>query len=157
DGLADMQKRGGFALKQVAMRAAYENLKTVARDRQCFGMSLLSGDRIMAIFPGTPPARLSEFGNALVEYSRAHPIQFTGLYREDAPAKPEAAAPAAETEQVQFVDEDAGARLKSRESLDEEAKAPEEKPEEGPEAAKAAESKPEVSKPEPAKPVFRKP
>jgi GGDEF domain-containing protein len=100
DGLADMQKRGGFALKQAAMRTAYENLKTVARERQCFGMSLLSGDRIMAIFPGTSPQRLAEFGNALVEYSRAHPITFKGLYREDAPAKvkaPEtpAAGPAA--------------------------------------------------------------
>lgn len=179
DGLADMQKRGGFALKQAAMRGAYENLKTVARERQCFGMSLLSGDRIMAIFPGTPPARLSEFGNALVEYSRVHPITFTGLYREDVPAKPaetpaaqEASAPkaeeaapaaAAETEEVQFSEEDAGARLKSRESLDEEAKAQEAKaqeakaPEAKPEGAKPPEEKPEEKKLEPVKSVFRKP
>jgi hypothetical protein len=136
----------------------------------------------MAIFPGTPPARLSEFGNALVEYSRTHPITFTGLYREDVPAKveakveapekpveapavpaaaepkPEEAPPPAETEEVQFSEEDAGARLKSRESLDEEAKAAEAKPEEAKtEAAKAPEAKPEEKKPEPVKTVFRKP
>jgi len=90
DGLPDMQRRGGFSLKQAAMRAAYEHLKTVARERQCFGMSLLSGDRIMAIFPGASPQRLSEFGNALVEHARKNPIRYTGLYRDDPPAqKPE--------------------------------------------------------------------
>ena len=93
DGIADMQRRGGFTLKQAAMRAAYEHLKTVARERQCFGMSLLSGDRIMAIFPGASPQRLSEFGNALVEHARKNPIRYTGLYRDDPPAKKPEAKP----------------------------------------------------------------
>jgi len=133
DGLPEMQKRGGFSLKQAAMRTAYEHLKTVARARQCFGMSLLSGDRIMAIFPGASPSRLSEFGNALVEYSRQNPIAYTGLYREDAPPKPAPAEAASATAtatpgepkvvdtpegvaEVRF-DEEAGDRLKSRESV----------------------------------------
>jgi GGDEF domain-containing protein len=93
DGIADMQRRGGFTLKQAAMRAAYEHLKTVARERQCFGMSLLSGDRIMAIFPGASPQRLSEFGNALVEHARKNPIRYTGLYRDDPPPKKPEAKP----------------------------------------------------------------
>jgi GGDEF domain-containing protein len=78
DGIAGMLEKGGFALKQVAMRSAYECLKTVARERECFGMSLLSGDRIMAMFPATAPARLSEFGNRLTEYARENPIDFKG-------------------------------------------------------------------------------
>jgi GGDEF domain-containing protein len=93
DGLPELQKRGGFSLKQAAMRAAYEHLKTVARERQCFGMSLLSGDRIMAIFPGTPPSVLAEFGNALCAHARTHPIAYTGLYRDEPPAKPAVAKP----------------------------------------------------------------
>jgi GGDEF domain-containing protein len=130
DGLADMQKRGGFSLKQAAMRAAYEHLKTVARERQCFGMSLLSGDRIMAIFPGTAPQRLSEFGNALVEHARTHPIAYTGLYRDEVPPRPAPSkAAAGESKPAQGQEQSAGeaseitfedgpeARLKSRESI----------------------------------------
>jgi GGDEF domain-containing protein len=74
DGLAGMQEKGGWVHKQTAMRAAYELLKTVARERECFGMSLLSGDRIMAVFPATPPGRFSEFGNLLVERARTSPV-----------------------------------------------------------------------------------
>jgi len=130
DGLDEMQKRGGFALKQVAMRTAYEHLKTVARERACFGMSLLSGDRIMAIFPGTAPAVLSGFGTALCAHARANPIAHTGPYRDPAPVKspsdgapgeaPAAEvsgeAPAPDAQEIKFEDapED---RLKSRESL----------------------------------------
>lgn len=135
DGIADMQKRGGFSLKQAAMRAAYEHLKTVARAQQCFGMSLLSGDRIMAIFPGASPSRLSEFGNALCEHARKNPIVYTGLYRDDpAPkpvAKPTSTDPAvsetpekghADAHEITFEDAP-DERLKSRESvIDAEAK-----------------------------------
>ena len=129
DGLPEMQKRGGFSLKQAAMRTAYEHLKTVARERQCFGMSLLSGDRIMAIFPGASPKRLAEFGQALCDHARTHPIVYTGLYRDEvpettaapaAPAKPEEASAPADasgpTEEVRFEDSPDD-RLKSRESV----------------------------------------
>jgi GGDEF domain-containing protein len=130
DGLPEMQKRGGFSLKQAAMRAAYEHLKTVARERQCFGMSLLSGDRIMAMFPGASPARLSEFGNALVEHARKNPIRYTGLYRDEPAEKKPAAKPTstdpsvAETaeqhhgdaHEITF-DDHPDDRLRSRESL----------------------------------------
>ena len=133
DGISDMQKRGGFSLKQAAMRAAYEHLKTVARSQQCFGMSLLSGDRIMAIFPGASPSRLSEFGNALVEHARKNPILYTGLYRDEpaekkpAPkptstdpsvAEPPAAggATGSDAHEVTF-DDHPDDRLKSRESV----------------------------------------
>lgn len=109
DGIADMQKRGGFSLKQMAMRTAYEHLKTVARERQCFGMSLLSGDRIMAIFPGASPSRLSEFGNALVEHARKNPIRYTGLYRDELPPEKKPAAEAKPTSTDPSVADDQGA------------------------------------------------
>ncbi len=113
DGIADMQRRGGFTLKQAAMRAAYEHLKTVARERQCFGMSLLSGDRIMAIFPGASPSRLSEFGNALVEHARKNPIRYTGLYRDDPPAKKPDAKPTSSDPSVAEPPESSGATATS--------------------------------------------
>jgi GGDEF domain-containing protein len=76
DGMDSLLERGAWQLKQAAMRAAYEGLKAVARERQCFGMSLMSGDRIMAIFPSTAPSVLSEFGAALNEHARKHPIDW---------------------------------------------------------------------------------
>ena len=175
DGIADMQKKGGFALKQEAMRTAYGYLKTVARERQCFGMSLLSGDRIMAVFPGTPPARLAEFGNALVEYARAHPIAYTGLYLDVPPAKPAPAAkPAAETapapaadekpkaevpadaageaSEVEF-DDDADSRLKSRASLLEVPKSDAAPKDEAPKTDESAKPEPEAKAEEAPKPA----
>ncbi len=170
DGIADMQKKGGFALKQEAMRTAYGYLKTVARERQCFGMSLLSGDRIMAVFPGTPPSRLAEFGNALVEYARLHPIHYTGLYLDMPAAKPAAPAeekPKAEAKaeataeapaedasdaaEVEFND-DPEARLKSRASLFEVPR-----PEDAvqPEEAPKAEAVPEAATPEATQPAAK--
>ena len=78
DGMEGLLEKGAWQLKQAAMRAAYESLKTVARDRACFGMSLMSGDRIMAVFPSTAPAVLSEFGTALNERARKNPIDWKG-------------------------------------------------------------------------------
>jgi GGDEF domain-containing protein len=134
DGLTGMLGKGGFALKQVAMRSAYEALKTVARERECFGMSLLSGDRIMAVFPSTSPARLAEFGHALCAYARANPIVYTGTYKEDPPAKARtASAPGAASEanapsemdpaEEFHFDDAAPDRLRSREPLPEGTKA----------------------------------
>jgi GGDEF domain-containing protein len=78
DGMEGLLERGAWQLKQAAMRAAYEGLKTVARERACFGMSLMSGDRIMAVFPSTAPNVLSDFGAALNEHARKHPIDWKG-------------------------------------------------------------------------------
>ncbi|MFN0009964.1 MAG: hypothetical protein ACKVXR_18885 [Planctomycetota bacterium] len=76
DGMEDLLERGAWQLKQAAMRSAYESLKAVARERSCFGMSLMSGDRIMAVFPSTPPPVLAGFGAALNEYARKHPLDW---------------------------------------------------------------------------------
>jgi GGDEF domain-containing protein len=78
DGMEVLLEKGAWQLKQAAMRAAYEGLKAVARERQCFGMSLMSGDRIMAVFPATAPATLSTFGAALNEHARKNPIDWKG-------------------------------------------------------------------------------
>ena len=76
DGMESLLEKGAWQLKQAAMRAAYEGLKSVARERSCFGMSLMSGDRIMAVFPATPPAVLAQFGAALNEHARKNPIDW---------------------------------------------------------------------------------
>ena len=75
DGLDEVQEKGGWAAKQAAMRAAYDLLKLVAGQRACFGMSLLSGDRMMAIFPSTPPSQFAEFAAALNEAARKAPFE----------------------------------------------------------------------------------
>ena len=78
DGLPGIFERHGWNGKDAAMRAAYELLKIVARERSFFGMAVMSGDRVMAVFPQTPPARLSELGQALVERARQAPLSIGG-------------------------------------------------------------------------------
>jgi GGDEF domain-containing protein len=70
DGLAAIIEKDGWKGKDAAMRRAYDALKYVCKERGFFGMAVMSGDRIMAVFPHTEPVRLSELGNALVERSR---------------------------------------------------------------------------------------
>src|SRR5262249_29860646 len=63
DGLAALRSKHGNAAKETAMRAAYDLLKDIARERTFIGMALMSGDRIMAVFPNLAPSKLSEFAS----------------------------------------------------------------------------------------------
>ena len=71
DALGRIQEKQGWGGKDAAMHAAYDLLKSCSRELGFFGMALMSGDRIMAIFPNTPAPRLGELGNALNQRARA--------------------------------------------------------------------------------------
>lgn len=78
DGLDEIQESGGYARKQAAMRAAYDALRKVTSEQAFFGMALMSGDRIMAIFPNLAPTRGSELGRLMIEAARAARIAGDG-------------------------------------------------------------------------------
>jgi GGDEF domain-containing protein len=61
--------------KDAAIRAAYDLLKSCCKELGFFGMALMSGDRIMAVFPNTEPGRLSTLGNRIVEAARTLPFK----------------------------------------------------------------------------------
>jgi GGDEF domain-containing protein len=64
--------------KDAAIRAAYDLLKSCCKELGFFGMALMSGDRIMAVFPNIEPGRLSELGNRIVEAARTTPLKHSG-------------------------------------------------------------------------------
>ena len=70
DQLALIQEREGWKGKDEAIRLAYDALKTVSRKGGFFGMALMSGDRIMAVFPNTTASRMGELGAALNAQTR---------------------------------------------------------------------------------------
>jgi hypothetical protein len=61
-----------LAGKDAAIRAAYDLLKSCCKELGFFGMALMSGDRIMAVFPTSSPAacRSSETGSSKRRYRR---------------------------------------------------------------------------------------
>jgi len=65
DVLARIQEKQGWKGKDEAIRLAYDALKNVSRKGGFFGMALMSGDRIMAIFPNTSASRMGELGAEL--------------------------------------------------------------------------------------------
>jgi len=65
DALARIQEKQGWKGKDEAIRLAYDTLKNVSRKGGFFGMALMSGDRIMAVFPNTTASRMGELGAAL--------------------------------------------------------------------------------------------
>ncbi|MBL8857909.1 MAG: hypothetical protein JNL28_05345 [Planctomycetes bacterium] len=75
DDLDGIFERHYWQGKDAAMRASYDLLKSSCKGLGFFGMALMSGDRIMAVFPNTDPGRLSELGNAIVE--AAHKVTLT--------------------------------------------------------------------------------
>jgi GGDEF domain-containing protein len=70
DGADDIQERWGWQAKQNVMRVTYQHLRKVTSEHAFFGMALMSGDRIMAVFPNTAPARAGELGRLLTEGAR---------------------------------------------------------------------------------------
>src|SRR5258708_12892997 len=65
DALARIQEKQGWKGKDEAIRLAYDALKQASRKGGFFGMALMSGDRIMAVFPNTTASRMGELGAAL--------------------------------------------------------------------------------------------
>jgi GGDEF domain-containing protein len=78
DGLQTIFETHRWPGKDAAMRAAYGMLKACSKELGFFGMALMSGDRIMALFPNTEPARVSELGSRMVERARKTPLTFDG-------------------------------------------------------------------------------
>jgi GGDEF domain-containing protein len=78
DGLQTIFETHRWPGKDAAMRAAYDLLKHSSKELGFFGMALMSGDRIMALFPNTEPSRLSDLGTRMRERARATPLTFGG-------------------------------------------------------------------------------
>lgn len=81
DGLDELAKQHGYATKQAALRAAYDQIRVLCRERAYLGMALMAGDRIMAVFPNLAPRRGGELGRELC--SRGAQVAIPG---EGAPA-----------------------------------------------------------------------
>jgi GGDEF domain-containing protein len=75
DGLEKVTETGGFQAKQACLRAAYDLLRTVCKERATIGMALMAGERIMAVFPNLTPSRAGDFGRALCERARVVEIK----------------------------------------------------------------------------------
>jgi GGDEF domain-containing protein len=78
DALKRIQEKQGWKGKDEAIRLGYDALKNVSRKGGFFGMALMSGDRIMAIFPNTSAARMGELGAALNAAARQITIDCGG-------------------------------------------------------------------------------
>lgn len=78
DGLETIFEQHRWPGKDAAMRAGYELLKISAKELGFFGMALMSGDRIMAVFPNTEPTRLQELGARILERARKQPLAIDG-------------------------------------------------------------------------------
>lgn len=78
DGLEDLAEQHGFAFKQTCLRSAYALLRDVCREKSCIGMSLMAGERIMAVFPNLAPGRASELGKLLCERAKSIQMPVSG-------------------------------------------------------------------------------
>ena len=76
DGIDTAQATHGYQAKQLLMRAAYDLLRKTTGQHAFFGMVLMSGDRLMAVFPNTPPTRAGELGRLLIESSRGLHVEW---------------------------------------------------------------------------------
>jgi GGDEF domain-containing protein len=65
DGLPEALELYGYEAKRDLMRATYDCLRRASRELGFIGMALMSGDRIMAVFPNSGPKQLSKLGDAL--------------------------------------------------------------------------------------------
>lgn len=70
DGIDAIAERSGYAAKQACLRAAYDLMRTLCRERAYIGMALMAGERIMAVFPNLTPQRAGDLGRELCERAR---------------------------------------------------------------------------------------
>lgn len=78
DRIDEMHAAHGYQCKQLLMRATYDLLRQVTHDSNMFGMALMSGDRLMAVFPNMAPARAAELGGVFNAAARAQKLQIAG-------------------------------------------------------------------------------
>jgi GGDEF domain-containing protein len=78
DGIDALVAEHGYELKQRVMRETYGLLRKATSEHGFIGMGLMSGDRVMAVFPSLQPARGGELGRFLNEGARALDIQAGG-------------------------------------------------------------------------------
>jgi GGDEF domain-containing protein len=71
DGIDELREKHGYELKAQVMREAYGLLRKAASEHGFIGMALMSGDRVMAVFPNLPPSRGGELGRVINEGARA--------------------------------------------------------------------------------------
>jgi GGDEF domain-containing protein len=75
DGLDELYERHGHTAKTYAVRASYDVLRRTTGSHGFFGMALMSGDRVMAVFPNLAPTRAAELGALLVAAGRELEIE----------------------------------------------------------------------------------
>ena len=75
DGLDELYAELGHTAKSYAVRASYDVLRRTTGAHGFFGMALMSGDRVMAVFPNLAPTRSAELGALLVEAGRSLEIE----------------------------------------------------------------------------------
>jgi GGDEF domain-containing protein len=78
DGLDALVAEHGYQLKQRLMRETYGLLRKATSEHGFIGMALMSGDRVMAVFPSLQPSRGSELGRFLNDDARALAIDVGG-------------------------------------------------------------------------------
>jgi GGDEF domain-containing protein len=71
DGIDELREKHGYELKAQVMRETYGLLRKAASEHGFIGMALMSGDRVMAVFPSLEPTRGGELGRVINEGARA--------------------------------------------------------------------------------------
>jgi GGDEF domain-containing protein len=78
DGIEGLTADHGYELKQRVMRETYGLLRKATSEHGFIGMALMSGDRVMAVFPSLQPSRGGELGRFLNEGARQLVIEAGG-------------------------------------------------------------------------------
>jgi GGDEF domain-containing protein len=78
DGIEELTAEHGYELKQRLMRETYGLLRKATSEHGFIGMALMSGDRVMAVFPSLQPGRGGELGRFLNEGARALDLEAGG-------------------------------------------------------------------------------
>jgi len=75
DGIDELTAAHGYELKQRLMRETYGLLRKATSEHGFIGMALMSGDRVMAVFPSLTPPRGGELGRFLNDGARSLDIR----------------------------------------------------------------------------------
>lgn len=78
DQLENHFAQHGYEGKRKSVRASYDLLRKVTGAHGFFGMALMSGDRVMAVFPNLTPLRAGELGELLCAAARTTEIELGG-------------------------------------------------------------------------------
>jgi GGDEF domain-containing protein len=78
EGLESLLAQHGHEGKARAVRASYDLLRKITSAHGYFGMALMSGDRVMAVFPNMPPTRAGEMGHLLCAASKTTELELGG-------------------------------------------------------------------------------